>query len=294
MLDKFSERTKGVLALVILAAVYGGVGVVTRYLNQYFPILQQLYLRLFIALILGLILFRKKLSLARLTKISGKEWLLILSRTFGTFVIASPLWVAGANIAKLANVGFIDSLPLTAAISLILGLEKFTAKKGLLVLLSFIGVVILSVKDFGNFSSFGLGEFLILLSGFFFAYRNFSRRWHSKLLNDAEITMLMLALGLLMVFLTSIFLGEKAAVSSWNGELLFMLIIGGSIMIANIFLTNYGFARVSPVLGNNVVNMEAAFAILFGFLFYGEVMNLRELLGGLLIVASVVRMNRLK
>ncbi len=294
MLGKLSDSSKGILALCFLAAVYGGVGVVTRYLNLYFPILQQLYLRLFIALILGFFLFGKKINYKKLTKISRREWFLILSRTFGTFVIASPLWVAGANIAKLANVGFIDSLPLTAAISLMLGLEKFTAKKGVLVLLSFLGVVILSVKDFGNLTSFGMGELLVLASGFFFAFRNFARIWHSKVLNDAEITQIMFALGFIMVFITSILWGEKIVVSNWSGELLFMLIIGGLIMIANIFLSNYGFGKIGPVLGNNILNMEAAFAILFGFFFYGEVLTLRELIGGILIVASVVKMNRLK
>jgi len=34
--------------------------------------------------------------------------------------------------------------------------------------------------------------------------------------------------------------------------------------------------------------------ILFGYFFYGEVMNIQELLGGILIVVSVVKMNQLK
>lgn len=48
MFNKLSEKTKGVLALVSLTVIYGGVGVMTRYLNLHFPILQQIYLRLFL------------------------------------------------------------------------------------------------------------------------------------------------------------------------------------------------------------------------------------------------------
>lgn len=197
-------------------------------------------------------------------------------------------------MAKLANVGFIDSLPLTAAFSLLLGLEKFTTKKVILVLLSFLGVVILSVKDFGNLISIGMGEYLILISGVFFAYRNFSRKWHTKLLNDAEITQLMMVFGFIIVLIGSIIAGEKLTFFNLSWDLIFILMIGGFIMIANIFLSNYGFSRVSPVFGNNILNLEAVFAFLFGYLYFGELLNLREVLGGILIMFSVVKMNQMK
>lgn len=240
-----------------------------------------------------MIFFRKKIHLQKFVKISVKEWLLIISRTVATFLLASPLWVAGANTAKLANVGFIDSLPLTAAFSLMLGFEKFTAKKVFLVLLSFLGVLILSVKDFGNITRLGTGELFILVSGVFFAYRNFSRIWHTQLLNDAEITLLMLVVGFIMVLVTSFFVGEKLTFINFNWDVMFILIIGGFVMIANIFLSNYGFSRVTPVLGNNILNMEAVFAFLFGYFYFGEFINFQELLGGILILLSVVKMNQM-
>lgn len=294
MFNKFSEKTKGALALVILTVIYGGVGVMTRYLNLHFPILQQIYLRLFFAILLGFMFFRNKIDPEKLFKITVKEWFLIFSRVIAIFLLGSPLWVAGANMAKLANVGFIDSLPLTATFSLVLGLEKFTTKKVIFVLLSFLGVVILSIKDFGNLISIGMGEYLILISGVFFAYRNFSRKWHTKLLNDAEITQIMLILGFTFVLVASLFAGERLTFINWNFNLVLVLIIGGFIMIANIFLSNYGFSRISPVFGNNILNMEVVFAFMFGYLFYGEVISVRELLGGILIMISVVKMNQMK
>lgn len=294
MVIDHSERKKGILALLLLSAVYGGVGIVTRYLNVYFPILVQIYLRLLIAVLIGFVLFRGKLRFEKLSQISAKEWFLILIRTLASFVLAAPLWVAGANTAKLANVGFIDSLPLTAAFSLALGLEKFTLKKGLYILLSFAGVVILSVRDFSDLSSFGYGEFLVLVSGFFFAFRNFSRVWHSKLLNDQEITMIMFVFGFIMVFVASVFTGDKVTVPYIDGTLALMLLLGGFIMIANIFFSNYGFLRLSPVLGNNILNLEAVFAIIFGFLFFREMINIKEFVGGLLIILSVIKINQLK
>lgn len=64
-------------------------------------------------------------------------------------------------------------------------------------------------------------------------------------------------------------------------------------MIASIFLTNYGFANVSPVPGNNILNLEAAFGILFGYLFYREISTIMELVGGVIIIISVIKMNQL-
>ena len=288
------ERTKGIVALVILAVIYAGTGVVTRYLSLHFTILQQIYWRILIAFILGLVIFPRQFHFGKILKITSREWLLLTARSTANFLFAAPLWIAGANIAKLANVGFIDSLPITAFFSLVLHLEKGSLEKTILIFLSFIGILILSVKDLTSISSFGFGEFLILLSGFFFAYRNFSRIWHTKLLNDLEITQVMFFLGFIVVFATSLILGEKLIIPNWSGELIFMLILGGVIMIANIFLTNYGFARVSPVLGSIIINLEAVLAMFFGFIFYGEVLTLRELLGGLLIVTTVFGMSKLK
>lgn len=82
-------RTKAILALIFLSAVYAGTGVVTRYLNSYFTLFQQTYIRLLLAFILGLAVFRKSLDWKKLRKISGKEWVLIIARTFASFVLTT-------------------------------------------------------------------------------------------------------------------------------------------------------------------------------------------------------------
>lgn len=39
MFNKLSEKTKGAVALLFLTVIYGGIGVMTRYLNLHFPIM---------------------------------------------------------------------------------------------------------------------------------------------------------------------------------------------------------------------------------------------------------------
>jgi len=51
---------------------------------------------------------------------------------------------------------------------------------------------------------------------------------------------------------------------------------------------------VEAVLASNILTLESFFAIFFGFIFFREVPALKELLGGLIIIISVVTMNVLE
>lgn len=53
------NRQKGILALVLLSLVFASMGLFVRYLNTEFTLLQQVYLRVLAAFILGLFIFRK-------------------------------------------------------------------------------------------------------------------------------------------------------------------------------------------------------------------------------------------
>ncbi|PIR07650.1 hypothetical protein COV53_07190, partial [Candidatus Gottesmanbacteria bacterium CG11_big_fil_rev_8_21_14_0_20_37_11] len=245
MFKNTPQRTKGILALIFLAVIYGFTGVLTRYLNIYFSLFQQIYIRIFLGFVLGILLFRNSLDLSKLKKISKEEWGLLILRSAASFLIGAVLWVKASTITKLANISFIDALPLTATLSFLVGWDKASVRKIMLLLLSYIGVVILSVKDFSNITSFGFGELLVLASGLFFAYRNISRMWHSKLLNDQEITILMFFLGFIMLFFLTIFLGESLNFPISDINMVAVVLLGGVLMVINIFLTNYGFANVS-------------------------------------------------
>ena len=227
-------------------------------------------------------------------KITGKEWALIIIRTFASFVFGAMLWVKATTLTKLANVTFIDSLPITAILTFLFSMEKVSFKKIFYIILSVLGVLILSLKDYSNLLSFGFGELLVLLSGFFFAFRNISRRWQTKLLNDLEISMLMFFFSFFMLLLVSLFLGEKWVMPSVSPQLIVLLLFGGITMGLNIVLGNYGFANVPLVLGNNLLNLEALFGIIFGLMFFGELVTFKELVGGILIVFSVIKMNEIE
>lgn len=287
-----SGYTRGIGALVILSIAAATTGVISRYLILYFTVFQQLYLRCIVAFILVYIIFNRSIDFRKLKKISHREWTLIIFRATANLVFGAVLWVKGATIAKLANVGFIDALPITATLSFIFSLEKFSPRKIFLIILSMIGVIIITVKDFSGLGSLGVGELFVLTSGFFFAIRNISRRCHTKLLNDAEISLLMFFFGGLMLFVMSLVAREPVNPSVFNLFPAILIILGGLFMGANIFLTNFGFNLVPAAVAANVVNMEIIFTMFFGFFFYGEISTVREFIGGALIVISVIFLSR--
>ena len=67
------EHQKGVLALVLLSMVFASMGLFARYLSTGFVLLQQVYLRVFAAFFLGLIVFKNDLDFKKLKKISKKR-----------------------------------------------------------------------------------------------------------------------------------------------------------------------------------------------------------------------------
>jgi len=59
-------------------------------------------------------------------------------------------------------------------------------------------------------------------------------------------------------------------------------------------LTNYGFQKIEAVLASNILTLESFFAIILGFLFYRETPLAKDLLGGIIIIISVIAMNKLE
>ena len=289
-----TDHTKGVSALILLAFLGSLMGVFARYLYTFFSVFQQIYLRFAFASLFGFLIFWKYISFAKIKKISPREWLIIGVRSF-SYSVAAALWVQAVNSAKYANAMFIDSIPLAAVWGMILFKEKMTAKKAFYLILAIFGVMVLAVKDYSNLLIWGKGEVMMFLATVLFAFRNVTRKWHSKLLNNQEISQLNLLITCLMLFVISLILNEgSVSLSSLNWQVFVMLGMGALTLLFIVFLTNYGFDKIEAILASNIGTLGAVFGVLIGFIVYREVPTVKELLGGAIIVTSIIQMNRLK
>jgi len=290
-----SNKQRGILALIGLAFSYASFGFFTRYLmSVQFAFFQQLYLRIFAGMILGFLIFGRKINFKKLKKVSLKEWGLLIFRAASYYLLGAAMFNQAILLTKISTVSFISSLPMTAILGFLILREKITFKKILYISLSFIGVAIISVKSLSNIFVWGPGEILALLSTIFVSLSIVFRRFQSKLLTNIEITQIILFFAFIFLLIASIGAGENILTNNWNWPVFLMVLLTGLANVAMIFFTNYGFEHVENSMASNILTLEMVFAVMIGFMIYREVPNIKDILGGALILLSVIQMNKLK
>lgn len=294
MTKKTTDRSKGILSLVLLALVFASMGLFVRFLSIDLLLFQQVYFRVGAAFVFSLLFFYKSLDFSKLTQIGSKDWTIIFVRSISFYVIGVTLFTQAIILTKYSNVTFIGALPMVAILGFILLKEKVTLVKILLILLAFIGVVLVAVTDYSNLLSWGRGEILALISTFFFSLSYIARKWQSDKLNNKEITAIIFFVSFWLLLGASLFKGDGIPSPNWNVLLVLAIIGAGIFNILNLFLTNYGFEKVNSVLASNILTLESVFAVILGFIFFKEIPNAKELIGGVMILVSVVLMNRIE
>lgn len=287
-----TQRTKGIVALFYLAAIFATFGIFNRYMSQNFSSFQVQYLRVFVAIILSFIFFYKDLRFKLFSTLPRREWLILGIRGMLFYALAAVLNIQAFNLTNYSNVSFLQAIPTTALLGLVFLQEKVTKRKIVIMFLAFIGVILLSVKDFSNAFVWGRGEIVALVADVFFSLLYISRKWHSDLLNNKEITFLVFLFGFLALVILSFIFDHALPLKGWTTDYFVVVIIAGVFIAANQFLVNYGFQYVEPFLANNILALESVFALLIGLFFYREMVTLQEFIGGLLILLSVPLINK--
>ncbi len=288
------ERSKGIAALVALALVFACMGLFARTLSTGFTLFQQVYLRVIAAFVFGLLFFYKDVNFSKLKKIVPKEYMLLFFRAACQYLFGVVLFSLAITLTKYSSASFIGALPMTALLGIFLLGEQFSTQKIFLVILAFVGVLLISVKDSFSLFFLGRGEIIMLVATFFFSLGYVARKWHSTLLNNKEITLLILFFALIQVFVSSLLAGENLPISTYQATFIPVVVGAGLFNLANLALINYGFQTVEAVVASNILTLESVFAITIGFLFYQEIPSLREFLGGLIIIGSVIKMNEIE
>ncbi|OGK35713.1 hypothetical protein A3F60_00910 [Candidatus Roizmanbacteria bacterium RIFCSPHIGHO2_12_FULL_39_8] len=105
-----------------------------------------------------------------------------------------------------------------------------------------------------------------------------------------------LFIGFVILFGLSLINAELIPVFPINGGLLFIVALFLLSFINTIdgLLINFGFKHVPPVLASNILTLESVFALGLAFIFYREIPLVKECIGGILIIGSVIQMNKLE
>ena len=148
-MENLSEKHKGFIALVVLAFVFATMGIYARYLQTDFALFQQIYLRVFGAVLLGTIIFWRSLRFKRFLSISKRDWTIIFLRGL-TFGIGVVFFTLAFITTKYSNATFVAAIPLLPILGYFLLGEKISKKKLIYITIGFIGLLIIAVHDFTN------------------------------------------------------------------------------------------------------------------------------------------------
>jgi len=283
---------KGVLALIILNFIQALMGIFARVFSVEMALLQQVALRMFAALLFSLLLFWKSLDFSKFKRVTGKEYGLIFVRSVLMYITGISFISVAFIYGTFANVAFILALPFTAMIGIVVLREKLTFKSALLLLLSFLGVLMLTVEDFSEVTKFDIGSMFAFIGSGSVAFSNILRKRHSDLLNNAEIGTVVLFLATIILFVLSFLMGDSYREVDWTLNLVWLIALAGFLNAVLVLVTNYGFNVVKPIIANNILATKAIFGLLIGVFIYQEPVGVRDILGGVLILCSLFLFNR--
>lgn len=285
------NTSKGILALILTSAMFASMGIFARIMQTGFALFEQTYLRIGLAFLLGILFFNSSIRFKKIRSIPLKDWVLLIIRAFSNYIGGVILYTLAVFNTTLGNVSLIQALPLVALLGVLFLQEKLTKAKIFFLLLSFIGVAFISTTNISDIFVWGKGETLSFIAAFFFSFGYVSRRWQTNYLNNKEMTQIMLLIAAVFLLIGSFIFHENLPITGWSWPIVFALGISAIFNVLVLFLINYGFEHVKPFLASNILTLEAFFAIILGFLIYKEVPMMKDIVGGILIIISVVGMN---
>jgi drug/metabolite transporter (DMT)-like permease len=281
------ERALGLAAIVTLALDYATFGILIRQLNTEMPVFQQLAYRILLAAILATIVLWPRIREIRWAEVPRSDWMLLFLRCLVCYLIGGVAYVAALTYTSIANVAFLCAFPFEIIFAPILLKEKVPAKVFIGFVACVTGAFLIAAPQLGTF---GVGEGLALASAAGMALFYVSRRKHSSVLTDLQLTPIILWTGGLMLLVISLVV-EPLPTKISNSAIIISIVLG-VFNGANVFLANYGFARVPGAVAGNVLLIEAPLSALLAWIVWNEAPTGRSLFGGLLILTGVYFSNR--
>lgn len=297
MKSPYSNKQLAILALIAVAIGFAVLNVGIRLMAIGFEPMTQVWLRLLVALILVIILFRRQIRPRAIASTKLRDWFwLFVMGTVG-YSLGVAFVTLGALQAKLINVSVLTStIPFFVFLYSLVLLRKSTRPRMLVFLLiSFVGAAMVATHAFPpTLSNLGMGEIFVLLSAAAFAWYSVGRKLLSNHLNNSEITIIVMTIAFIASLFAAVAMGETFHVSALlNPAVLLGLAIGAGFNIVATQFENFAFQHLNAVVGSQILLIENAVAPLLGYTLYSEVAGPYEAIGAALVIAGVVGMTRM-
>ncbi|BCG89278.1 membrane protein [Mesorhizobium sp. 113-3-9] len=273
--DTVAERTLGIILVSCSAAVFALTGVLTKSIHA--DPLTIICWRGFVGsiLITLYVLWRRRRSGGRESlRLGWRGWLLAVEGA-----LASIAFISAFKFTYVANVAVIYATApfVTAVLAWVLTREPFRMQTMVAAAVSLCGVAIMVWSGFGTGHLFGDGLALLMTigSGLYMimvrAFRDTPVVWAG-------------AVSAFLLFVLGWFVTDPLTVSSRDVALL--VTFGASFALSSILWTEG--ARLIPAAESGLLgSAEVPFAILFAFLFLGEIAPEASMIGGAIVLCAV-------
>jgi drug/metabolite transporter (DMT)-like permease len=281
------NRKKGFLALFISGIIYGSFGIWIRILSIELTSFQQIAFRNFIGLVLALcitILLKQSWSLKKANKIS----LLLYTTLFPVAIIFFTFAMLGTKISTALFAFYASSLIVSLIVGKVVFHDQITFNKALGLVITFIGLIFFTYPF--SIASLNLGFIFGLISGIFDSLTNIFRRNLGGKVDNFVLTTIQMFGGLTVAGILILITKQNWPASLSNTTLFSGLILGVLLMIVT-YLMLVGFQNIEINVGTIIFSSELFFATVFAAIIFNEYPTSAELIGGLLIMISIIISN---
>jgi drug/metabolite transporter (DMT)-like permease len=291
-----SDRTKAIIGLIFTSACYSVGIIAVRMMSKGLEDFTQVYLRIFLGIIIGVIVFNKSIRYKKVFTLPKKDLLTIVLMGVAGYALAVYFITVGSLKAKMVNVSIIFStVPFwTYLYSAIFLKKRIQILPVILILVSFLGISIIATKSIiPKYQSFTIGEMYVLASAACFGIYYIGRKFLSDYLNNNELTITVMFFAFIGSLFFSFILNEKLLISNLFN---FQVLIGlGISAISNVLTTKiemFSFKKLNTVFGSQLLLFENLFSLILGYIFYHENILPPEIVGSILVIISVFFANK--
>lgn len=281
-------KLKWELSLVVWIFCAASIGVVIRYLHEYFLLFQQVFLRSFIALLLSILIYSLFYGRNDFSKFVKRDYYIVVLRAV-FHLWAITFWILALLNTSLANATLVWSIPATAILWIIFFWDRLWPRSLLFLCISIFGAFLLTYQWW---LSLGLWELYAFVASFLFSSYSLLRKKFSHDIGDREISLVSLGSTSFLCFLVVIFYQPDFTKFYIHYDILsyVYVFLWAVIFLCISFFGAYWFKRVNSIKASSIEFLEIPFAIVLWFIFFGEVLNLKDAVWGVLIVTGAYLM----
>ena len=279
------NKTKGLLALLTCAAIFGTFGILVRFLNTELSSYQQVFLRNVLSC-----LFAVVLALATRASWSFKDirkkFILLYAIAFPLSNIFFTLSIINTKISLSTFSLYIGSLSVSILLGSIIFKEAITKKKIISILFLLCGLICFTYP-FSFASVMNIGLLFGILSGASEGVANSLRKSLGGTINRFVLVAIQTFGGSLISY-GLMTLASERALPTLSPFVFGMTIVFGILLMTISYLAIVGFSNFDLNLGTVVLSSELIFAPLFALIIFSESPTGYEWIGGLFIVLAIV------